>query len=226
MIDGPANPFQTAIPNDESAHRPPVEMAPLVVWLLIQLSALALSAARVPLWARAGEPVEQFAAAQMATVQVIAAALLFGWLLPNLATGIAVIVSGIPMLMLAGMLSQTPSPHLAGAAALVCAWLTMLGIFSAALRTPGGKLLGMTLATLWAAGLPIARYLAADFHHSPPPSWARGLSVDPATASVLQIQSGTWVAAMWLLLAVAMAVGALLCAGKFRATKSTAYPHP
>ena len=68
-----------------------IHAAPVLLWLIIQLIALGLSAARVPLWANPPAPIESIAAQQMIAVQIAASATLFGWLMPNLVTGVCVI---------------------------------------------------------------------------------------------------------------------------------------
>src|SRR4051794_35664528 len=77
------NPAMTRGKNVE-AISDSARIAPLIAWLLIQLLALLLAAARVPLWARFDGAIESWALCWMLAMQVGASALLFPWLMSDL----------------------------------------------------------------------------------------------------------------------------------------------
>lgn len=139
-----------------------VVVLPVVVWLVIQLLSLSIIAARVPLWARPPHPDEGIATRQMLVVQVIAPALLFGWLIPNATTGVVVILTSGPMLQLSGMLAQVPIGRIALTWGMLCIWLAGLTCWSATLRDIPQRLIACAVATMLALGMPMVRYLADE----------------------------------------------------------------
>ena len=103
--------------------------APLLLWLLLQLSALALAAARVPLAARWPEPAEDIALHFMVAVQLTTSAMLFPWLLRDRWCVLAHILVAGPMLQLASLLSSAATSPFLSAWACVAAWLSMLALW-------------------------------------------------------------------------------------------------
>src|SRR5881227_2670709 len=90
--------------------------APLAVWLVLQLTALALAAARVPLSAaHFVAPGEALAIHEMLIVQFAASAMFFPFLLRDARRCVALMLTSAPMLQLAGTLSTTPMPRVVGA---------------------------------------------------------------------------------------------------------------
>src|SRR5437763_7314657 len=90
------SPPPTASPINDS---PPKSItAPLLVWLIVQLLALALAAARVPLSAHFVQPGEALAIEEMLVAQFAASAMLFPFLLRDARCCVAMIVTAAPML--------------------------------------------------------------------------------------------------------------------------------
>jgi hypothetical protein len=107
---------------------------PLILWLLIQLAAVALAASRVPLSADFPRPAQALAVHEMVIAQVVGSALF----LPVLFRGgwrgwLAMVVTAGPMLMLAAWLARTPLPRVLVAWGEVGMWLAMLALWRAAL---------------------------------------------------------------------------------------------
>src|SRR5215211_6686279 len=81
----------TTLPRERSPST-----APLLLWLLIQLGAILLAVLRVPLAAAYREPAEQLAPYLLFAVQVVAAGMLFPFLLRDWRTAVQVIATAIP----------------------------------------------------------------------------------------------------------------------------------
>src|SRR5207302_11501671 len=82
------------------------------VWTGIELIPLALATTRVPLAARFPAEAEIWAPQEMIIIQILASALLFPWLLPSWRAALAIILSSVPMLWLAGLFAATPAARL------------------------------------------------------------------------------------------------------------------
>jgi hypothetical protein len=131
--------------------------------MAVQLLALLLAAGRVPLSARFPQPIERQATAEMAAVQVIAAALLFPSLFGDFKRWIFVVASVWPMLRIAALLGGESNFHIYATAAYVTCWLTTLALWRRVLRTDQWQMIALSLAALWTLGGPILLYLHAEF---------------------------------------------------------------
>jgi hypothetical protein len=149
--------------HDPAAHTAakPVTL-PLLLWLIPQLLALSLAAARVPLSAHFVAPGEALAIHEMLIVQFAASAMLFPFLLRDLRCCIAMILSSAPMLQLAGLLSQTRSARVTEAWICVAIWLAALAIWRRALA-PRFYPIAIALANLLTVGGLILWYLSSEF---------------------------------------------------------------
>ena len=146
--------------------------APLLLWLVLQLLALLLSAGRVPLAANWARPGETWAIQTMIVAQIAGSGMLFPLLLRDRASAIACILTAGPMLQLAGFLSNTAVGTIAMTWACLGAWLAALSMLRAALParwhlaavamlnlvTLGGPL-SASLADQQADGIEWVRYL-------------------------------------------------------------------
>jgi hypothetical protein len=156
--------------------RTSVVLVPLIIWLLIQLAAVALAASGVPLSANFPRPPQSLAVHEMLVAQFVGSAMFFpalfrggwrGWL--------AIVLSAAPMLMLAAWLARTPLSRVPMLWVHVTAWVTMLALWRAvALRRdespkaegwPSLGFLGVltALATLLSAGGLLIWYLHSEF---------------------------------------------------------------
>lgn len=167
--------------------------APLLLWLLVQLSALALAGARVPFAAHWAEPAEAAAVQTMVVIQVITAAMLFPWLLSDGWRVFAIIMTAGPMLQIAAVLGSAPPIVFLRAWAAVAVWVATLALWRWAL--PPSSLLpavaGMNLLVL--AG-PLAGHLGAE--SSQAVAWGRYLPL-PA---LIEISEGRWTSLVWAML--------------------------
>ena len=136
--------------------------APLVFWLIPQLISLLLSAARVPLSAHPPRPIESIALAQLAVVQIVAAAMLSPLLFRSVANTIAVILTAAPMLQLTGFLSSASMSTINAQCLLGASWAIAL---SAVCLTVGERHRASisAVATTWSLGGVLLAYLHAEF---------------------------------------------------------------
>src|SRR5262245_54381709 len=91
----------------------------LLIWLLIQLGALLIGAARVELWANYPRPAENLALDLMLVTQAAASALLLPLLLITWHRAALVIATVVPFAHFAAMLTAVPTVRAAAASAYV-----------------------------------------------------------------------------------------------------------
>jgi hypothetical protein len=179
-----ARPFNSILdaPSCQAARDQSVTV-PLLVWLALQLIALALAAARVPFSANFIRPAEVWAVQEMLIVQFVALATLFPFLLRDMRCCLALILASGPMLELAAMLAGTPMTRVIGAWGCLAIWLTGLAAWRAA--TPSRlHPIAIALANLLTLGGFVFEYLGHEFHLAPPAMGAPpaiGLLPLPAT---------------------------------------------
>ncbi len=137
--------------------------AGLAVWLCVQLAAIAISTARIALWARAPQATEQLALAVMLAAQIGASALIFPHLLGTRGTTILAIASGWPMALLASQLADAPFPTLLRAEFYVSIWLISLHLWTRPLPSPSARLLATAIAAMISLGGPVFWYLRMEF---------------------------------------------------------------
>ena len=204
-------------------------VGPVAVWLLIQMIVLCLAAARVPLWYRAPAPVERVAVEQMLAAQVVASALLFPWLMRNLATGLCVILVTAPFVQLAAVLAEVDLARAAVAWIFAALWMSALLAWTVALRASRAatraQLIGVALAGALAMGGPVLRYLRLEFFHFAPPTQETTRWADPVAGAITQLQTGATDAAQWALLVCLLVGGMVACAWSRRQLVATSYPH-
>jgi hypothetical protein len=181
----------------------------MVVWLALQLCALALSASRTMLWARSPRASEEMALAVMLITQIIAAALLLP-LLRGRRTFLILAATGWPMAQLAAFAADASLHHVILGEIYVCAWLMVVHVWSRLISSPPGRLYASAIAMLLSLGGPVLCYLSIDFAEEAPhlvsvPAGAFG----PAMGAISQIlpEQGHWLA--WGELAILLLAGVL-----------------
>jgi len=144
-------------------------LGPLLCWLAINLAALAIGAAGVPLSAKPFIPPESASLAIVAVVQVASAALLWPILFRSRWGTVGVICTSIPFLQAAGFLSATSGKELLTASFLVCAWFLTLAVIRIP-KSDGTFMISARLLTaIWCIAGAIIVYLRAEFsHHAQP----------------------------------------------------------
>jgi hypothetical protein len=151
----------TARTNPSSA--PPGKLAPLLVWLLMQLLALLLSISNAPLFARPAHAMETYALGIMLAVQVAAAVLLFPWLLRDATDILRVMVSAWLFDQLAGMLAMQEASDIVVATVGISTWLVGLSLWSGVCATMRMQLAAVALLSSASIGLVAAICVSMEF---------------------------------------------------------------
>jgi hypothetical protein len=150
--------------------------------LLVQLAALAVAAARVPLAAQYPQPGEFQAVQVMLAVQFAALALLFPWMMRTVASALAVIGSGWAMLIAAGVLSASPIPELMPRGAFFSIWAVIFLTLARLRLRPKMQSALSSLAIAYVLGGPLLWYLEMEFSAAPVES--PGLDFGPLLAAL------------------------------------------
>jgi hypothetical protein len=194
------------LPAEPFIHTP-LRAGTVACWLLVQLSALALSAGEVALWKDAPEPVDRLAMHQMLVVQILASSLLFPWMMPTLLSGLCMILISAPFVLLAGLLAEIPLGRAVAGGSYVAAWLIGLSCWATCLRSLRSQALGVLIAGGVVLGVPVLSYLRLEFHHFPPPDKAAMSLVNPLLGGLAQLRPENRVALQWFPAAFALVTG-------------------
>jgi hypothetical protein len=188
----------------------------LALWLLPQIAALAISALRVPLWARFPQPGEWLALAVMVAVQSATAALLLP-ILDHWSTAGVIALAGWPMALIAGSLSATPIQRTVTGELYVSVWILAVAVWS---RVCGRQRnLPCAIAVCWSIGGALVLYLRTEFA---PANGALPAVLAGPLVAVIELSKGSAGWSAWLLpLTPAMSGIAILLLLRRRSV-----PHP
>lgn len=190
---------------------PGAATGPLLLWLGVQLLALALAAFGVPLAANWPRPAEGLAPQIMLAAQISASALLFPYLLRDWRTAALVAASAWPFLLIASVLAAAPLQRGAVAGAYVTAWLVALTVWRAAFPEAGARSVGVAIAAIVSIGSAAVWYLRSEYAQDGSPSGL--VALGPNTASMALLSSPTSTGSLWLAPAMlGTCAGALLLA--------------
>jgi hypothetical protein len=182
---------------------------PLIVWLLIQLAAIALAASGVALSANFPRPPQSLAVHEMLVVQFVGSAMF----LPVLFRGgwrswLAIVACAGPMLALAAALARMPIARVPVLWVHVAAWVTMLALWSAVAKGRAISSIVAALAMLLSAGGLLVWYLQAEFQGGRDLWFLHFLPLPPVLRSLSS--SSTPLSALPLLSTAAASIGALV----------------
>ena len=182
---------------------------PLLVWLAVQLVALALAAAGIPLAAKWPRPAEGLAPHVMLAAQISAAALLFPYLLRDWHTTAVTVASAWPLLLIAAVLASAPLDRAALAGIYVTAWLIALMVWRAGLPETAGRSIGVSVAAIVAIGSAALWYLQSEYGSDGSPGPPAALGPVTSSLGLLAAPREDWL--LWLAPAgIAACGGALL----------------
>lgn len=136
--------------------------APLLVWLIIQILALTLSAARVKLWAKFSAAGETYALDELIVAQFITSSLLFPFLCRSSRRTFAVIVASLPMIALAGFLSWSTLAVSGWIALNLALWLAALWAWWRVVEDSPFELIAVAIAGALNIAGPVLAYLVAE----------------------------------------------------------------
>lgn len=198
-----------ASPSDQGA--PPFSIPALVIWLTVQLLALGLAAARVPLWARSPAPGDELATDFMLVTQVVVAGLLFPVLLVNIRTTATMILTAAVFIELAGLLAGIPRGRMALAWGALSIWMITLWLIVPLVRRGRwATMLAIAFATCLTLGGPLLLYLRAESGSTVSMDWASIALCGPTLAIMAVIHAPTSTHHAWIGLGVLSGVGALV----------------
>jgi hypothetical protein len=194
----------------DSTPRQP--FGPLILWMLIQLAALSLSAGQVPFAAIKSfpKPAELIATQVMLTVQIGGSALLFPYLMRDLVSTILIIAASWPMTALAECLGSQTQRQVMGLTALyVTAWLAGLGFWRIALRSARAKAIGISAASLVTIGGMVLAYLRSEYSLATAPKLAALTGYSPILGSIVIATQNSRHPLAWGIIAAHLALGLL-----------------
>jgi hypothetical protein len=197
---------------------------PLILWLALQLIVLSVAAAGIPLASNSPQPPEHLAADEMLVGQFVFVTMLFPYLLRSVWSGLAVILTSLPMLEIAGFLSTSALDRLALAAAFFTMWVIALTLFRLVLTARASCLTAVAIANAYVLGGAILWYVQHDFR----PESARGFaSLTPLPAVLTLLHADKTGLKPWLtvLLPLACAVAAVLVSAARRPAESPVETH-
>lgn len=179
--------------------------APLALWLIIQLGVLALIVARVPLAAHYPVASETLAPRFVLAAQVIAAALLFPFLLRHIHITAQIVFSAVPFQLAAAYLAGENLRSIVWPALYVEAWLLTLAIWARWIRSQPAQLIAIAIASSLTLGAATLSYLRVEFN---PTSSANSLlDKTPPLPATWAILDGSKSIHPWLLLGFLAAAG-------------------
>jgi len=181
----------------------------MVVWLALQMCALALSAGRTMLWARSPRASEQLGLAVMLVTQIVAASLLLP-LLCGRRTVLILAATGWPMAQLAAFVADASFHRVILGETYVSVWLVVVHVWSRLISSPPGRLYASAIAMLLSLGGPVLCYLSVDFaEEAPHVVWVSAGVFGPAMGAISQVfpEQSHWLA--WSELAILLLAGVL-----------------
>jgi hypothetical protein len=165
---------------------------------VIQLTALLLGAARVPLWAHFPKPGEQFGAHEMLVAQIVASGMLFPYLLRDWRARLVIIATALPFLELAGFLSGLPFARVTLAWVYLGFWILSLGFWRSAQPIRSASI-GVAIANALSLGGALLWYLRAEFADERAVTpWPADGRLGPIMGGLQQLRSDSPSIATWL----------------------------
>ena len=151
----------------------------LAVWLVPQICALAISAFRIPLWARFPEAGETLALPLMLAVQIATAAIL----LPSFEDwrkSATALLAAWPMAIIAGSMSAAPLGATIRGEIDVAVWIISIAFAAMVCQLPTVRGIAWAIANTWSLGGGLLAYLRLEFlsNASPLPVFLAGPMVN------------------------------------------------
>ena len=196
-------------------HRSPSPFWPTLLWLTIQFSLLLLGAWRIPLSARWPVPAEKLALHEMAIGQVLFAAMFLPILFRTFTSAVLTIVTApLFLLLAAAVAARADTEGFVWCTIYVCFWLLACAIWSAAIRSPAGRMYLVASAVLLAAGGLAMAYLRREFAFpSQTFEWSRVSGAGPATGAIVILETGPKAGIAWAELGILLILGGLTWVG-------------
>jgi hypothetical protein len=140
-----------------------VSVGPLLLWFVVQLAALLLSALRVPLAAQFPQPAEFQAVRVLLAIQFAWVAIVFPMLLINWRMAVLALASAWVMLALAAGLSAWTFTLVLPAAGYLAVWIIVLWTWRAGLVSAGQQSFAAAVMATYFIGGALLWYVQLDF---------------------------------------------------------------
>jgi hypothetical protein len=189
----------------------PLRLLPILLWLAVQLGALAVAAGGVPLWAHHPLPHTSLACDVVVAAQVAAISLLFPVVLRDLSMSLVAIAATWPFLLLAGMLASEQQDHLLLAMGYLALWMGALAWLSQQLAIRAARLAAVCASAVLVIGPLILRYLSMESRGSTGDhNWLAIARASPIAVGLSMLRDGrpSW-SSLLPITAVAIAAGLL-----------------
>ena len=200
----------------------------LVIWLAVQVCALAVSAARIRLWASAPQASEQLALAVLLAAQIGSASLLMPRLLASGRSTLIAIVTAWPLGELASFLADQPLARFIAAQAYVSVCLLGLYCWTRVIRRPTAQLYASALAIMASAGGAVLWYLHLEFATGVGGmQWSSASLFGPVLGAISLLCPGNVTWRPWVIPGGILA-SALICVfvrGRLAAPSTPIHPH-
>lgn len=193
---------------------PPISL-PIILWIVPQLAALALSAGQVPLSAGFVRPAERAALHVMLAAQVTTAALLFPILLRSIGSAACVIALGWAYVLLAAFLATAPTASMLMGGLHVSLWLAALAPWASVALGPAGRAAACAAATLLTLGAAVLCYIRMEYQPGASVEWLR---YTPLLAALAQAADDTprWAALLPSIVIGLLGLGIAMAAARRR----------
>jgi hypothetical protein len=155
----------------------------LAIWLAPQLAALALSAFRVPLWARFPQAGELLALPLLLAVQVAAASMMLP-LFSDWTKAAMALLAAWPMASIAASLSAARLETVIGGEMNVALWMIATSAAAISCRSPRSRAAACVVAIMWTVGGGLLLYLRLEFRATGLPAFVAGPLVATVSAAM------------------------------------------
>ena len=126
----------------------------VILWLIIQAMAIAISSFRVSLWIHSPDATEYIALTILLAMQILASALLSPRLCHDYSTTLVAIATAWPFIVAADFLSTAPVSSVTWVGAYMTVWLAAIAILQSSLNTKG-RMMASGLLGSWAVAGPV-----------------------------------------------------------------------
>lgn len=179
-----------------------------MIWAIVQLGALGVAAARIPLTARYSATGEQWAVEVMLVTQVGLSSMIFPQLLRGWrSTGVSIGISWVFM-ELAAFLTDYSFPNVACGEAFVTIWIFTLAIWNQALSSERSKSFAAAVATTMSFGGVGVSYLLHEFGSNDLAiNWQREGAFGPVMGGISAMRPDfNWISAVPILILLVVGI--------------------
>jgi hypothetical protein len=139
-----------------------VRVGAILLWIVLHLIALGVSAAAVPLWAHHPLPREALAVHVVIALEIAGSAILWPLLFPNFSASVVAVLLVWPFMQLSGVLAAAPQAQLLLASTYVSLWLVGLAVLKIVMPSPAAARIACMLSSAFVLGGIALAYLRSE----------------------------------------------------------------